>query len=194
MVLSWIWTGIIALSILCARITGNGAALSGAVMEGAQAGIHLAVSLAGSICLWSGLGTLMGDIGLTRKLSRIFAPLLGRIFPSGKKDPLLADAISANFCANLLGLGNAATPMGVRAAKRIAQSSRTGAATHELCRLVVLNTASIQLIPGTVAALRASLGSASPFDILPAVWITSAASASLGLAAAWILGKLWPND
>ena len=96
--------------------------------------------------------------------------------------------LSANICANLLGLGNAATPMGIRAAKRM---TRGNTATDELCRLIVLNTASIQLIPANVAAVRSSLGCPSPFDILPAVWSTSLLSAGLGVTAAWFLGKVW---
>ena len=96
----------------------------------------------------------------------------------------------SNVCANLLGLGNAATPMGIQAAKRLALG-KNGVASDELCRLVVLNTASIQLIPANVAAVRASLGCATPFDILPAVWVTSLCSAGLGIAAAWLLGRAW---
>ena len=124
-------------------------------------------------------------------LSRLLRPVLGRLFPSTQKDKLLAGHLSANVCANLLGLGNAATPMGIQAAKRLALGAKNGVAGDELCRLIVLNTASIQLIPATVAAVRASLGCQSPFDILPAVWVTSVCSASLGLSAAWILGKVW---
>ena len=115
-------------------------------------------------------------------------PVLNRLFPSTRQDPVLAGALSGNICANLLGLGNAATPMGIRAIRRMKQSDT---ATNEMCRLIVLNTASIQLIPATVAAVRLGLGCRTPFDILPAVWITSLSSAGLGLAAAWVLGKVW---
>lgn len=193
MVMSWIWIGITAVSILCSLLSGSGSALSRAVVTGAGAGVELALSMAGSICLWSGLGKLMHEAGLTQSLANLFAPLLGKIFPSLRSDSALGADLSANFCANLLGLGNAATPMGIRAAKRLAAHSPSGTAGPELCRLVVLNTASIQLIPANVAALRASLGAAAPFDILPAVWITSAASASLGLMAAWILERRNPH-
>ena len=118
-------------------------------------------------------------------------PILQKVFPSTKEDPSLACSLSANICANFLGLGNAATPMGIQAAQRLASKTEDGTASDELCRLIVLNTASIQLIPATVAAVRTSLGCSTPFDILPAVWITSICSAGLGLAAAWVLGKLW---
>ena len=187
--MSWIWSGMILLSFFASLILGNGSALSAAIPAGAQAGLELAISIGGSVCLWSGVGKLMEAAGATAFLSRCFSPLLGRIFPSSRKDPVLAGYLSSNVCANFLGLGNAATPMGIRAARRLAGAER--AASAELCRLIVLNTASIQLIPANVAALRGQLGASSPFDILPAVWITSLVSAGTGLLAAWFLGRLW---
>lgn len=190
MVMSWIWAGILLISIGAALLLGNGSALAAAIPQGAQKGVELAISLAGSLCLWTGFGALMEKVGATARLSRILSPLLKRIFPSFRKDPQFAGDLSANVCANFLGLGNAATPMGIRAAKRLSLGAN-GVASDELCRLIVLNTASIQLIPATVAAVRAGLGCESPFDILPAVWVTSLCSAGIGIAAAWGLGKLW---
>ena len=186
MAMSWIWTMIIGVSIFCSVLTGQGAALSGACLQGAQAGLELAIRIGGSLCLWSGVGKLLERIGATAALSRLLAPLLHSLFPSSRHDPTLSQALSSNICANLLGLGNAATPMGIQAAKRMC---RGGTATDELCRLIVLNTASIQLIPASVAAIRSSLGCETPFDILPAVWITSLCSAGLGIAVSWLLGK-----
>ena len=194
MVMSWIFTLLLALSTLAAAITGRGSELSAAIVSGCQAGITLAISLAGSLCLWTGIGKLMEVTGFTARLSRLISPILHRVFPSTRQDPTLAGYLSGNICANFLGLGNAATPMGIQASKRMAAGHTPGAASDEMCRLVVLNTASIQLIPANVAAVRASLGAVSPFDILPAVWITSLCSASLGVTAAWILGKVWKND
>lgn len=189
MVMSWIFTVFLGISLLAALFTGQGSALAAAVPQGAQAGITLSISIAGSLCLWTGVGKLMEKTGLTGKLSKLLMPLIGRVFPSAKTNPEFASGISANICANFLGLGNAATPMGIQAAKALAKGRDT--ATGELCRLIVLNTASIQLIPATVAAVRANLGAATPFDILPAVWITSICSAGLGLIAAWLLEKIW---
>lgn len=187
--MSWIFTGLVAAALVAAVCTGRGSELAAAVPQGAQAGVTLAVSMAGAFCLWSGVGKLMEKAGFTGFLAKLLKPLLHRVFPSAKNNPGLASDLSANICANFLGLGNAATPMGIRAAQKLA-GGRT-VATNELCRLVVLNTASIQLIPATVAALRSSLGSRTPFDILPAVWVTSICSAGLGLVAAWVFGKLW---
>lgn len=194
MIMSWIWVGFLLISMIAAVITGQSAALAAAVPQGAQAGITLAISMAGSICLWTGVGRLMEKAGLTAALSRLLRPLLHRVFPSTKRDPQLAGSLSANICANFLGLGNAATPMGIQSVKRMLRPGNTGVATDEMCRLIVLNTASIQLIPANVAAVRSSLGCASPFDILPAVWVTSLCSAALGVAAAWCMGKLWRHD
>ena len=99
MVMSWIWTGMILFSLLASLVLGNGSALSAAIPKGAQAGLELAVSIAGSLCLWSGVGKLMEAAGATGLLSRCFRPLLGKIFPSFRKDPVLAGFLSSNVCA-----------------------------------------------------------------------------------------------
>lgn len=194
MVMSRIWFIIVFVSFLAALAGNLGSELAASVLQGAQAGISLAISMAGAICLWTGVGALMEKIGFTEGLAQLLRPLLTRLFPGTRRDPALARDLSANIGANLLGLGNAATPMGICAARRMADPNNPGLATDELCRLIVLNTASIQLIPANVAALRTSLGCASPFDILPAVWITSICSASLGLSMAWFLGKVRHHD
>lgn len=189
MVMSWVWAALVCASVICAAVNGRASALSAAVMQGAQSGVTLAISIAGSLCLWAGIGRAMERSGLTEKLSRLLRPVMRRLFPSTREDSALAGVLSTNICANFLGLGNAATPPGIEAARRLATRS-PGQASDELCRLIVLNTASIQLIPANVAAVRSSLGCAAPFDILPAVWLTSLCSAGLGLAAAWALGRL----
>lgn len=194
MIMSWIWLIILVFSVGVSMVTGTIGEVSAATAQGAQAGVTLAIAMAGSICLWSGVGAVMDKAGMTGAMSRLLRPILGRIFPSSRTDPTLSNTLSANVCANILGLGNAATPMGIKAAKRMVRPDRPDIATNELCRLIVLNTASIQLIPANVAAVRASLGCGKPFDILPAVWLTSLCSAGLGLAAAWLLGKVWRHD
>ena len=194
MVMTYIFTAILLLSIVFAAVTGRGAELAAAVPQGAQAGVTLAISIAGSICLWTGVGKLMERIGATAAQAKVLRPILHRLFPGTKTDPALANDLSANICANILGLGNAATPMGIQATKRMIDPKRPGLATDQMCRLIVLNTASIQLIPANVAAVRSSLGCATPFDILPAVWITSLCSAGVGVLAAFFLGKLWRHE
>ena len=190
MVMSWVYNGILAISLFFAIITGTGSELAAAVPAGAQSGISLAISISGSICLWTGVGALMEQNGMTDKLSTLLSPFLKRVFPSTKKDPALAKDLSANICANFLGLGNAATPMGIKAVKRLKSQRDPTVATDEMCRLIVLNTASIQLIPANVAAIRTSLGCSAPFDILPAVWVTSLCSAGVGVTAAWLMSKV----
>ena len=194
MILSWIWCILLGISIISALFTGNGPQLSGAVLEGAQGGITLAISMAGGICLWSGIGNVMAHTGISSALARFLRPVLHKLFPGTKTDSTLSADLSANICANFLGLGNAATPMGIRAAQRMTDPNRPGIASDQLCRLIVLNTASIQLIPTNIAAVRLSAGCQTPFDILPAVWLTSICSVTMGLVSAWALGKLWNHD
>ena len=194
MVMSWIWAILLSISVLCSVINDKISAVAAAIPQGAQAGITLAISIAGSLCLWAGVGKLMERTGLTAKLAALLRPALHRLFPSTRKDSILMQYLSANVCANFLGLGNAATPSGILAAKRLKDPSQPQIATDELCRLIVLNTASIQLIPANVAAVRTSLGCQTPFDILPAVWITSLCSAGIGVLCAWLLGKVWRHD
>lgn len=191
MVMSWLWLGILAVSTVCSAVLGRGSDLAGGILQGAQQGITLGISLAGSLCLWSGVGKVLEQAGVTGLLSSLLRPLLEKLFPTSRQDSVLQNQISGNICANLLGLGNAATPMGIRAVQRMVDAGMPDRATDEMCRLIVLNTASIQLIPANVAAIRANLGSAAPFDILPAVWITSLLSAGLGVSAAWVLGRVW---
>lgn len=189
MVMSRIFTAFLLVSVAASLYCHSGSALAAAVLQGAQSGITLAISLSGALCLWSGVGALLEAVGITRTLACILRPLLSRLFPSTRTDPILAGSLSGNLCANFLGLGNAATPMGIAAAKRLKDPSAPETATDELCRLIVLNTASIQLIPTSVAAVRAGLGCATPFDILPAVWLTSLCSAGFGVGAAYLIGK-----
>ena len=186
MAMTWIWVFLVAFSTAMGILTGRSGAVSNAAFEGAGQAVTLCLSLAGMLCLWSGVMEVMRRCGLASGLSRALRPALQRLFPSSSKDAETLEAISANVSANMLGLGNAATPLGIRAAKLMSRDTR-GAASDELCLLVVLNSASIQLIPATVAALRLGYGAGSPFDILPCVWLTSLLSVSAGVAAARLL-------
>ncbi len=192
MIMSLVFSTFLAISIISSVVTGNSSELASAIPEGARQGITLATSIAGSLCLWTGVGKLMESAGITCFLSRLLRPVLHFLFPSSQTNPRLAGYLSGNLCANILGLGNAATPMGIQSVREMNRNS--GIATDEMCRLIVLNTASIQLIPTNVIAIRAALDSAAPFDLLPSVWITSLCSAGVGVAAAFILGKVWPHD
>ena len=190
MAMPYFLTGLFSLSLLFGCATGQLSAVSAAALTGAQSAVELCLSMAGAICLWSGVMTLMDRCGLSEKLAALLRPLLRRILPNASRDSETLAALSANVSANLLGLGNAATPLGIRAATRMAQGCN-GVASDELCRLVVLNTASIQLLPTTVAAVRSAHGCAAPLDILPAVWLSSVLSVSAGLLAARGLQAVW---
>lgn len=191
MFLSWFWICAVVCGSIFAIGTGQGGAAAAALTEGAAQAVGLCVTMAGPLALWAGLGKLMDRAGLTASLARVLSPVLGWLFSQSRRDPELAKHLSANVMANLLGLGNAATPMGIRAAGRLRDPGNPARATDQLCRLVVMNTASIQLLPTTVAAVRQSAGCATPFDILPAVWVSSILSVSAGLLAAWVLGRVW---
>lgn len=192
MAMTVIWTGMTVLSLLCALATGTGESLAPAALEGAAGAVELGLSMAGVLCLWMGVMEVMQRAGLAEKLAWLLHPILRRLFPDFAADRGVMDTIAANVSANLLGLGNAATPLGLEAARRM--SRRTpGVAGDSLCMLVVCNTASIQLIPTTVAAVRLAAGCETPFDILPAVWITSALSVCTGIAAAKVCSKLWQD-
>ena len=185
-----IWTGMVLVSILCSLATGRGPEVAAAAVEGTSAAVQLALSIAGMLCLWTGVMEVMRQSGLADGLSRLLSPVLRRLFPQAAKDRDTMDAISANVSANLLGLGSAATPLGLEAARRLARSS-PGVASDSLCMLVVCNTASIQLIPTTVASVRAAQGCAAPFDILPAVWLASALSVGVGILACKTFARFW---
>lgn len=191
MLLSYVWIIMVILSIFCSILTGRTAQTGSAALIGAQNGGTLALSLCGSLCLWSGFAKLTEKSGLARRFSVLLRPLLSRLFPEASGDPSALQDLCGNLTANFLGLGNAATPMGISAVRRMHALSGKPDASDEMCRLIVLNTASIQLIPSTVGAVRASLGSARPFDILPAVWLTSACSVTAGLLAARLFSRRW---
>lgn len=184
-----IWTALVLSSLVFGLLGGRLDAVAQAALEGAGGAVTLCISLAGAVCLWSGVMEVMRRSGLLGGLTKLLRPVLTRLFPSARKSPETADALALNVSANLLGLGNAATPAGIRAAKSLLPAG-ADTATGELCRLVVLNTASIQLIPVTVCALRAAAGAEHPFDILPAVWLSSAAALAVGLGAERLFSRL----
>ncbi|MDY6095360.1 MAG: nucleoside recognition domain-containing protein [Oscillospiraceae bacterium] len=189
--LSIIWVGMVCISLLYGAATGRAAAVGGAAAQGIRQAVEFCLSVGGMICLWSGVMEVMRRSGLSARLSRLLRPVLRRLFPKAARSEDTLDALSMNVSANLLGLGNAATPAGIRAAQAMALDAHGKTATDELCLLVVLNTASIQLLPVTIASVRETAGAAVPYDILPAVWITSLCSVTAGLLAGKLLSRLW---
>ena len=190
MAMAWLWTGMVLISLIFGALTGNLSSLSAAALEVGQSAVELCFTMCGVMCLWTGVMELMDQCALTDKIAALFRPLLRRLLPQASRDSETLAAVSANLSADLLGLGNAATPLGIRAARRMSRGCG-GIASDELCLLVVLNTASIQLLPTTLAGVRASLGAADPFDILPCVWLVSLLSVLAGLLAARVLARFW---
>lgn len=176
------------ISILCALATGRMQEVSDAVLSGAGDAVQLVISLLGMMCLWTGLMKIADAGGITRILSRAFAPVMKRLFPDYEPESPAVRTICMNVTANLLGLGNAATPMGIAAMKEMAKTNPTpGVANNSMAMFVVINTASIQLLPTMMGIQRARYGSATPFDVVPAVWVTSFAALLVGILMAKIL-------
>ena len=189
MIINYFLAGLLSFATAYALLTGAPAEVGNAVFEGAAPAVSFTLELTGAVCLWSAVMELLERSGAVKALTRLLAPLLRRLFPLSSRDGGIMAAISENVSANLLGLGNAATPAGIRAVQGIARLGEP--AGDELCRLVVLNTASIQLIPLTIAAVRSANGAASAFDIMPAVWFSSVVSVAVGLAMAKLLARVW---
>lgn len=193
MLMSRVLACLAVLALVMGALTGRMADLSQASLSGAGEAVQLMLRIGGALCLWNGLMEVMQRSGLAQKIARLLSPLISLLFGDYAKDPQARAAIAQNLSANLLGLGSAATPSGLRAAKRLKElSDRQGKPPHGVFLLMVINTASLQLLPTTVAAVRAGLGSARPFDILPAVWLSSALSVTVAILTARIFrgGKL----
>ncbi|WP_369298154.1 nucleoside recognition domain-containing protein [uncultured Neglectibacter sp.] len=171
--LNAIWFGMILASVICAACTGNLGSLSTAVMGGAGDAVELTVFLLGSMCAWLGFLRIAEKSGLTDLLASAFSPVIDRLFPEYRDDPEIKGKMCMNLSANFLGLGNAATPLGLAAVSAMAKKNRGDTPTKGMILFVVFNTASIQLLPINMAAMRSSCGSAEPFAILPEIWITS---------------------
>lgn len=181
---------LIFLSLFFGLLTGKLDAVASAALNSAAGAVRLAFNLMGALCLWSGMMEIADRAGFTKLLARLIAPLLRLIFGH----PLPADtaeAAAANISANLLGLGNAATPLGLAAMEKFCRDAPpTDEATDDMILFTVMNTSSLQLIPTTVAALRLAAGSAAPMEILPAVWLVSILSLAAALFAAKFLSRI----
>lgn len=160
--------------------------MSSAMLAKSGEAVELVISLCGIICFWSGMMRVAERAGLVKKLAGLLSPIVGFLFKGIEKGGKAAGLITLNLAANILGLGNASTPLGIAAMKAIADEDKNfskDAAGDDMIMLAVLNTASLQIIPTTAAALRAANGAEKPFDILPCVWIVSVYSAVIVVAA-----------
>ncbi len=180
------------ISIIFGILNGNIGEISSSVLDKAGQAVNLVISLCGIMCLWCGLMKVAEKSGLVEKISNLLSPAVGALFKGIEKNGKAARYISMNITANLLGLGNASTPLGIKAMEAIAEEDgiKNGEASDNMIMLTVLNTASLQIIPTTVAALRAARGSENPMEILPCVWIVSIYALAAAVGAAKILGTV----
>ncbi len=187
--INYIWFGMIALSVVCAAVNGRLSELSSAVMDGAGDAVELSLFLLGSMCAWLGFLKIAERAGLTNLLAQGFSPIIDRLFPDYRDDDGIKGKICMNVSANLLGLGNAATPLGLSAMKAMAEKSPGETPSQGMILFVVINTASLQLLPVNMAALRASCGSAAPFGVLPEIWLTSLGALITAVTACKLLER-----
>ena len=186
--MNYIFAGMVLFSFVFAALTGRMDKLSEAAMTQAGQAVTLLLSLMGMMCMWNGLMRVAQASGLTKHLSRLLSPVTRRLFHGLDPDGEAVSAATMNLVANFLGLGNAATPLGIKAVCAMEKEQRAnGRATDAMAMFIVLNTASIQLIPATTAMLRVQAGASVPLDILPATWLASGVSLAAGIAAAMLL-------
>lgn len=193
--MKWVFGGIIILSTLLAIANGKISDVSSAIINEGETAIKLIITIAGSMCWWSGMMRIMEKSGLSEKLSNLIFPITSRIFSGLGKSSKALKTIAMNISANMLGVGNAATPLGIKAMKELSEEENAkGSATNNMILFVVLNTASVQLLPTTIALLRAKAGAKAPLDILPYIILTSACSVIIALTVTKIVNKFRKNE
>ncbi len=172
-------------SFISAIATGRMGELSTAVIDGAESAVELILRLVSMLCLWGGIMEIGDKAGLTAVFSRLMYPVVSLIFPRLRKEKYVLEAISMNITANVLGLGNAATPLGLEAMRRLQSvNSNTSYASDEMVVFVVMNTAAMHIIPTTVATMRGQYGSADPMEIMPAAFLTSFCALAIAICVA----------
>lgn len=185
-----IWLILMALSFCGAMASGRMDALGGAMMTSGRQAFDLLLSFGGMVCVWNGVMNIARKSGLTEKIAKMLNPVILLLFPSLRIQKEICEDIAINMSANFMGLGNAATPAGLRAMEKLSALTKSNTATKEMIKLAVINSASIQLLPMTIASVRMSAGSKTPFDILPAIWLSSVCALLTGLTAVEALDKL----
>ena len=188
--LNILWPIFIIISYIYAIFTGNVNEINNSVFESCESAVKLTITFLGTICLWSGIMQIAKNTTLIEKLTKILTPIMKILFPEIKKDDSVHKEISMNMVANILGLGNAATPLGLKAMKTLQKDNpKKDTLTNSMAMFIIINTASIQIIPTTVIAIRSSLGSINPTQIIIPVWIATIVAAIAGIITAKILMK-----
>lgn len=182
---------ITVLSFCIALLTGNVSALGTAVLDGASDAVTLTLSLMGIMCLWCGVMGVLESAGVVTRLARLMRPFLRIFFPDSWKSGTGAEEIAANISANLLGIGNAATPLALAALEKMQKRNpHPERPTNDMVTLAVMNTASISLLPTTILALRRAAGSQNPFSVVLPIWVVSAVCALAALILTRTVGSL----
>lgn len=185
-----IFGGITIISLVTGILLGNSAELSNAVLDGAKGAVNLTFSLCGIMSLWCGIMKVMEHAGLIEKLSALLMPLLRIFFPDAYKSGVGVGEISANISANLLGIGNAATPFALKAMEKLQSTNKNPlCASADMITLAVMNTASFNLIPTTIIALRRAAGASEPYSVIVPIWIASFACSSMALILSSLMRK-----
>lgn len=188
--LNKIWPAFLIISFIYAILNGNIEEFNNSIFTSCAQTVDLILKLFGTMCLWNGLMKIVQETSLMKKLTKFISPLMKILFPKMKKEDKEYKEITINIIANLLGIGNAATPLGLKAMQTIQEKNpQKDKITDSMAMFIVLNTASIQLIPSTVIAVRASLGSVNPSQIIVPVWIATIAADVAGIVASKILMK-----
>lgn len=188
--LNIMWPAFIIIAVIYAFFTGNIENVSNGIFESAESAVQLTITFFGTICLWNGIMEISKKTSLMQKLTKVLSPLIRFLFPELKKGSIAYQEISMNVVANLLGLGNAATPLGLKAMKTMQKENpHKDTLTNSMAMFIVINTASIQLIPTNVIAIRSSLGSSSPSGIILQVWVATIIAAIVGITATKLFMK-----
>lgn len=174
-------------SLIFAIVNGRISEMSAEILDKSGEAVELVISLCGIMCFWCGIMRVAERAGLMEKLAKLLKPIVSFLFKSTKNNAKAAALITANLAANILGLGNASTPLGIAAMRELSNGSDS--ASDDMILLAVMNTASLQIIPTTAAALRAANGVTKPLDILPCVWIVSVYAAAIAIISAKVMGK-----
>ncbi len=185
--MNYVFPVLLIISFISAVAVGKIDNLSAAVIDGAESAVQLLLRLVSMLCLWGGVMEIAEESGMTKVFSKILSPFVGLIFPRLRKEKYALEAITMNITANILGLGNAATPLGLEAMRRLQDINEDRSmASNEMVVFVVMNTAAMHIIPTTVATMRGQYGSVKPMEIMPAAFLTSFCA----LAAAVVVAKI----
>lgn len=187
--LNYIWICLICISCIFGFATGKGADITNAFFSSSENCINFMLKTGSFMIMWQGILNIAEKSGLSKKLAGVFSPIITFLFKGVKKGSKEARLISNNITANILGLSNAATPLGIEAMKELSKKSHNSTATNNMCLLAVLNSASLQLIPSTLIAMRSGYMSSSPADITVPVWIVSSLTAVFAVCSAKLMEK-----